>query len=106
VGDDLDEETAINLYRIVQEALTNVARHADASKVTIDIERRPDGGIEMTIRDNGRGFDDRTTHKGMGLLGMRERVQSLNGKISLASQPGEGVSIAITLPFNPLEQNE
>jgi len=104
--DDLDEETAINLYRIVQEALTNVARHADASKVTIDIERRPDGGIEMTIRDNGRGFDDRTTHKGMGLLGMRERVQSLNGKISLASQPGEGVSIAITLPFNPLEQNE
>ncbi len=103
--DDLDEETAINLYRIVQEALTNVARHAAASKVSVDIRRREDAGIDLLIRDDGRGFDDNTTNKGMGLLGMRERVQALNGKISLASQPGQGVSISITLPFNPPEEN-
>jgi two-component system sensor histidine kinase UhpB len=103
--DDLDEETAIHLYRIVQEALTNVARHAAASKVSVDIRRCEDAGIDVLIRDDGRGFDDNTTNKGMGLLGMRERVQALNGKISLASQPGQGVSISITLPPNPPEEN-
>lgn len=103
--DDLDEETAINLYRIVQEALTNVAKHAEAGKVSVRIERLADGGIDLRIRDDGRGFGAADRHKGMGLLGMRERVQALDGKISLVTRPGEGVSIDIRLPFNPPEQN-
>jgi two-component system, NarL family, sensor histidine kinase UhpB len=106
VYDDLDEETAIHLYRIVQEALTNVARHAAAGKVTIRITRREDGGIDLSIRDDGRGFDDAATNKGMGLLGMRERVQALNGKISLVTHPGEGVSIAITIPCIATDRDE
>jgi two-component system, NarL family, sensor histidine kinase UhpB len=99
--DDLDDESAINLYRIVQEALTNVSKHAEAGKVSVRIERLADGAIELRVIDDGRGFDANVRHKGMGLLGMRERVQSLDGKISLASRPGQGVSIEISLPFKP-----
>ena len=69
------------------------------------IERRDDGTIDLRIADDGRGFDPDARRKGMGLLGMRERVQALQGKISLVSRPGEGVSIAITLPSNAPEHN-
>jgi two-component system sensor histidine kinase UhpB len=95
----IDEDTAITLYRIVQEALTNVVKHAAAESVGIGLERNPAGEIALQIRDNGRGFDHKIGHRGMGLLGMRERVEALNGKISLASEPGRGVSIDITVPF-------
>jgi len=96
----IDEDTAITLYRIVQEALTNAARHAGAEKIEIRLEQNGQGAIALHIQDNGRGFDSKTRSKGMGLLGMRERVEALNGKISLASEPGQGVSIDITLPFS------
>ncbi|MEW8029223.1 MAG: ATP-binding protein [Candidatus Thiodiazotropha sp.] len=99
--DEIDEDTAITLYRIVQEALTNVAKHAAAEKVEIRLERQGNGLIALYIRDDGHGFDHRNRQKGMGLLGMRERVEALNGKISLASEPGQGVSIDIYLPFTP-----
>ncbi|MBT3013415.1 MAG: HAMP domain-containing protein [Candidatus Thiodiazotropha sp. (ex Lucina aurantia)] len=97
--DGVDEDTAITLYRIVQEALTNVAKHAAAEKAEIRLERDANGLIALSIRDDGDGFDQSSRHKGMGLLGMRERVEALNGKISLASEPDQGVSIDIHLPF-------
>jgi two-component system sensor histidine kinase UhpB len=97
----IDEDTAITLYRIVQEALTNVARHASADKVEVQLERDAQSGISLRIRDDGQGFDERSRGKGMGLLGMRERVEALNGKISLASEPGQGVSIEISIPPLP-----
>jgi two-component system sensor histidine kinase UhpB len=99
--DGIDEDTGITLYRIVQEALTNVARHAAAQMAEITLQHDPDSEISVRIRDNGRGFDDKTKPKGMGLLGMRERVEALNGKVSLASEPQQGVSIDITIPFTP-----
>jgi two-component system sensor histidine kinase UhpB len=99
--DAIDEDTAITLYRIVQEALTNVAKHAAAEKVEIRIAREGDDNIAIHIEDNGRGFDRDDRHKGMGLLGMRERVEALNGKISLASEPDRGVSIEISIPITP-----
>jgi two-component system sensor histidine kinase UhpB len=97
---DIDEDTAITLYRIVQEALTNAAKHAAAEKVEVRLERAK-SEIVLDIRDDGRGFDQNNRRKGMGLLGMRERVEALNGKISLASEPGRGVSIEIHIPFTP-----
>ncbi|MES9847364.1 MAG: ATP-binding protein, partial [Candidatus Thiodiazotropha sp.] len=97
--DGVDEDTAITLYRIVQEALTNVAKHAAAEKIEIRLERNAEDLITLYIRDDGHGFDQSSRHKGMGLLGMRERVEALNGKISLASEPDQGVSIDIHLPF-------
>jgi two-component system sensor histidine kinase UhpB len=97
---DIDDDTAISLYRMVQEALTNTTKHAKAEKVTILLERKQSGDILLQIEDNGVGFDATVKPKGMGLLGMRERVEALNGKISLASAPGSGVSIEIYLPNN------
>ncbi|MEJ2467123.1 MAG: ATP-binding protein, partial [Candidatus Thiodiazotropha sp.] len=89
----------------VQEALTNVSRHATADKVEIRLERHAQGDMALHIRDDGRGFESKPKHKGMGLLGMRERIEALEGKISLASEPGQGVSIDITLPFHPVSGN-
>ncbi|MBT2969879.1 MAG: hypothetical protein B6D72_07860 [gamma proteobacterium symbiont of Ctena orbiculata] len=97
--DEIHEDTAITLYRIVQEALTNVAKHAAAEKIEIWLGRDDKGEIALHIRDDGRGFDQSERGKGMGLLGMRERVETLNGKISLASEPNRGVSIDIHIPF-------
>ncbi|MCG7865494.1 MAG: hypothetical protein B6D69_02955 [gamma proteobacterium symbiont of Stewartia floridana] len=94
----VDDDTAMTLYRIVQEALTNVSKHASAEKVEITIKRESNGMIEVNIRDNGKGFDQNRSHKGMGLLGMRERVEALNGKISLVSNQPQGVTIDITIP--------
>jgi signal transduction histidine kinase len=85
---------------MVQEALTNATKHAQAEKVIILLERNEAGDILLHIEDNGQGFDATVKPKGMGLLGMRERVEALNGKISLASTPGSGVSIEIYLPNN------
>ncbi|MES9992034.1 MAG: ATP-binding protein [Candidatus Thiodiazotropha sp.] len=97
--DDIHEDTAITLYRIVQEALTNVAKHAMAEKIEIRLQRDDKDEIALHVRDDGHGFDQNQRGKGMGLLGMRERVEALNGKISLASEPGRGVSIDIQIPF-------
>ncbi len=94
----LDDDTAISLYRIVQEALTNVTKHAEAEKVVIKLERDVAGDIRIAIRDDGRGFDSRQSANGMGLLGMRERVEALNGEIRLSTAPGQGVQIEVFLP--------
>jgi PAS domain S-box-containing protein len=101
--DELDERLGITIYRIVQEALTNVANHADASHVRIEIRRArtAESGAEqlvMTIADDGRGIAPTVRHEGMGLLGMRERVVAVGGRYELESRPGEGVKIAVWLP--------
>jgi signal transduction histidine kinase len=95
-------ETAI--YRIVQETLTNTARHAQASKVTVSLERQADT-IVVSIKDNGRGFDEREVAQrglqssGMGLLTMRERVHALGGRFILRSRCGDGVQLRIEIPL-------
>ena len=82
----LPGETALALYRLTQEALTNVARHAGASRVDIHVQRLPDGRLEWTVCDDGRGLDDpaRAKRRGHGLAGMCERVWALHGEIEIA----------------------
>jgi signal transduction histidine kinase len=95
-------ETAV--YRVVQEALTNVARHARARNVTIELKKRKTR-IEVSIKDDGIGMDgkrlDRCPAKdgGVGILGMRERVVNLDGNLSINSQPGVGTCVEISLPL-------
>lgn len=96
--DALPEEIGINIYRIVQEGLTNVARHARADAVEVQVERRPGSGVSLKLKDNGIGFDPHIVGRGLGLLGMRERAEALNGTFSLETSPGNGVEINITLP--------
>ena len=92
---ELSESTKIHLYRIVQEALTNISKHASATEVSVRLISSSKGKIALSIRDNGKGFKPSTKHTGMGLAGIRERVHSMNGKLSLESKPGQGVIIDI-----------
>lgn len=98
----LAPEIEINLYRTVQEALTNVARHAEAEKVLVRLIER-EGGVEIVIQDDGRGFDVRQTMEnvskghGLGLLGIRERIAYLGGRFEIDSQFGKGTRILVRI---------
>lgn len=98
-----DGNTRTVLYRIAQEALTNVARHAQASQAAVSI-RNPDGGLCMEITDNGCGFEVDGTSKAkkknnrLGLLGMRERVEMIGGTFCAESAPGKGTIIRVEIP--------
>ncbi len=94
--DDLREEQKINLYRIVQEALTNAAKYAAAA--TIEIALGGQEVISLMITDDGKGFDQDEVVVGMGLSGIRDRVNMLQGSCTISSRPGKGVSIHIEFP--------
>jgi signal transduction histidine kinase len=86
------------IYRIVQEALTNCARHASATRIQIRLNRSG-GKLRLSIRDNGSGFDRAVERKGgMGLVSMEERVRELGGRIAVKSAPGAGTQIEVELP--------
>jgi signal transduction histidine kinase len=87
-------ETAV--YRLVQEALTNVVKHAGADRVTIEIAAH-DGHVEVLVRDDGAGFDPAAPREGFGITGMRERVGLADGSLAITSSPGEGTTVRATL---------
>lgn len=91
----LPDETETHLFRIVQEALTNVARHSGATRVNVHL-RKENGSIHLTLTDNGSGL--KQEHGGMGLSGMRARARSAGGELKLQSRPGAGVSIEVSAP--------
>jgi PAS domain S-box-containing protein len=90
----------INLYRIVQEALTNVVRHAKATQADVLLERR-ENQIITIIEDNGTGFDPETRSQSgrLGLLGMRERAEMMDGQLSVESTPNVGTTIYVEIPY-------
>jgi signal transduction histidine kinase len=94
----LPEAVETTLYRIVQEALTNVVKHAKARKVSILLVRR-DGTATVVIEDDGRGFDPGVLQDGLGLLGMRERVGLLDGRLTVESSPQTGTTLAVEVPL-------
>ena len=96
----VDRALATPLYRMVQESLTNVARHAEATEVIVSLYQDAAGTITLDINDNGKGFTnvDRSMHKSFGLIGMRERAAMLGGEMKIHSQPGIGTAIEIVIP--------
>jgi signal transduction histidine kinase/ligand-binding sensor domain-containing protein len=99
IDDLFSKEDAITLYRVVQESLNNIIKHAQASEVCVSIERLTDS-VTLTIRDNGRGFtpsDVAVKPSGFGLAGMSERVRMLGGEWRIDSQKGLGTSVTIRL---------
>ena len=98
--DELSDYLAVTVYRLVQEALTNVAKHAQATRVWVSLRWEASEQLHLNVRDNGLGMRATgTVTQGFGLLGMQERVASLKGRFDWQSTPGQGVHIAIHLPL-------
>ena len=97
-SDDLPDEYKTCIYRVVQEALHNCSGHARATRVHIRVQQQL-GRLALSIQDDGQGFDVRQT-KGLGLLGIEERVARLGGKCEIHTAPGSGTIVAIELPFS------
>ena len=83
----------------MQEALTNIAKHAGAAHVWISVVRH-DGSVEVSIRDDGSGFDPESADGGFGLTGMSERVSLAGGELEIFSAPGSGTSVRAVLPVD------
>lgn len=96
---ELHEPYATAVFRIVQESLANVAKHANASTVVVQLDRTP-GRVAVAVRDNGAGFDTEAARPAasLGLLGVRERAQLLKGHATITSAPGEGTTVSAELP--------
>ncbi len=93
----LGPQTETTMFRVIQEALTNVAKHSEAQNVWIELSQSSDS-VLVQIRDNGRGFDPESVRSGLGLTGMRERVALIGGEVQIVSRPGGGTVINLTVP--------
>jgi signal transduction histidine kinase len=106
----LDSQQEIVLYRVAQESLTNVFKHAHATRVEVRFVGSPQS-LRMDIRDNGRSFfikkqpNGRISPRHLGLLGMQERVRLINGQFSIFSTPGHGTTVSVQIPFNSKHHN-
>ena len=95
----LPTEVEATLYRVVQESLTNIVKHASAQSVSVSLARR-ESGVAAVIEDDGNGFDQRTVHdEGIGLLGMRERLALIDGRLAVESRPGAGTTVVAEVPL-------
>jgi PAS domain S-box-containing protein len=102
----LPDELKTGLFRIFQESLTNIARHAAAKKVEVCLQRK-NGNILLSIKDNGRGFDKEkiSNKRTLGILGMEERSSMMGGNCHISSKPGEGTIVTVSVPFE-LQTND
>jgi two-component system sensor histidine kinase UhpB len=94
----LREEEELVIYRVAQEALTNVARHADAERVELSLRRRGDG-VVLTVTDDGRGLAPGDLSSSHGIHGMRERAMLIGGRIDIGGAPGRGTRVELTIPL-------
>jgi signal transduction histidine kinase len=97
----IDEPRATTIFRIVQESLTNIVRHAQAKSVSIHFSS-DSVHLRLTVQDDGRGFDPepvRQTGSGLGLFGMHERAAIAGGKLTVISSPGKGTRLELDLPL-------
>ena len=98
-ADRFPPEVETALYRLVQESLTNIVKHARATSVSIVLTRKP-YSVSVVVEDDGVGFDPgRDTGDGIGLLGMRERVGLFGGRVVVESRPGAGTTVVAEVPL-------
>ena len=93
----LSDERETQLFRIAQEALTNISRHSQATQVQIQLVASK-GMLRLSIADNGRGITEKTDHPGLGLVGMRARARTAGGRVHVESSPGRGVKVTVEIP--------
>ena len=101
----LEVDVATAIYRLVQEALTNAAKHADADRAWVEIIEEAET-ISITVTDDGKGFDPNRADSGFGLVGMRERVALVGGRLGIESAPGRGTTVHAELPAPDAERPE
>jgi len=97
-GSQLQPDEEIAIFRIAQEALANIARHADARLVEVDLRSSESGGVQLTVRDDGRGFETGRPTRGLGLGGMAERARLVGGELTIESRPGAGTQLCLKVP--------
>jgi PAS domain S-box-containing protein len=97
---DLDRDLSLTVFRILQEILTNVARHAKATRVNITLEEE-EGNLKLIVEDNGKGIaeDDISNRKSLGILGIRERAHTFGGEVKISGKPGKGTTVILELPL-------
>lgn len=93
------------VYRVVQEALTNCAKHSAATEIQVKVVRGRTR-LDVSVRDNGVGMASATNHRGLGLTGIKERVKDINGAATIETSPGGGTVVHITLPVPPVDSNK
>jgi signal transduction histidine kinase len=99
VLDDLSDAQRTSIYRLVQEALTNCARHAKAKNVLVSVQAK-DNQVVVVIQDDGIGFEPAArSRSGLGLLGIQERVQALDGSLKIASEANKGTVLRAEIPL-------
>jgi signal transduction histidine kinase len=96
-ADGLPDSHKTSLYRIVQEALTNCARHAEAHSAQIHLSAEDDRYV-LSIEDDGKGFDPKNRPRGLGMIGIQERIDEMNGTLRVRSSPGAGTRISVEIP--------
>ena len=94
----LPEEVEVGVYYVVSEAITNAIKHAEASEVLVDLEA-DDTSARLRVRDDGVGGAD--LHNGTGLVGLRDRVHALGGRLDVTSPPDRGTRLRVVLPLKP-----
>ena len=99
----LDENQKLTLFRITQEALNNIIRHANATRTTIELSNNKNR-VQLIIKDNGKGFNAFSTKKGAGLNNIRNRVYLLSGALTINTHPGEGCTLVVELPHHLVSQ--
>jgi two-component system sensor histidine kinase UhpB len=103
---EFHEPLATAVYRMVQEALTNVARHAEATEIQVVVKLEGDS-LHVHVADNGKGLPPRPgERKSYGILGIRERAQTLGGRADIYSSPGGGTTVDIVLPAARFQKTE
>ncbi len=105
IGEELEPDTAINIYRIAQESVNNIVKHSRAKTVSVDLVRSDDRLI-LTIADDGRGFDSTVSTPGLGLKGISERAEIIGGELNIASKVGKGTRLRLYIPFKPNSDGE
>jgi signal transduction histidine kinase len=99
----LNSDAATTVFRIFQESLTNVARHANASEVRVALERN-NGRVSLKIEDNGKGIRAGAIQGSLGILGMQERVRLIDGELQIKNLDNRGTRVSLEIPLRPLPE--
>jgi two-component system sensor kinase FixL len=96
---NLEQEVALHVYRIAEEAMSNAIKHAEANNITIELQPLPRRKVALVMSDNGKGFNDSPKSGGMGLLNMKYRARAIGGALKITTAPGKGTIIRCTVPL-------